>query len=195
MTVKKVTPWMISCVAAACVATIGLDLGSPEVAQAASYGIQLAEDAPGAPSESAGEPAPSQPGSAAEEPADAAAGGEAAPPMQHTPPIKFMTVDYQDAGQDTGKMKLAGTAGPGTTLYLYFDDQPFSKLVADGEGKWSLESDMKLETGRHTFRAEQYEESGMLAARAMVTIERVPPGAVPEDAGPGDAPTPEQTTH
>jgi hypothetical protein len=195
MTVRKITPWIITCAAVACLATTGLDLRSPEVARAASHEIQLAEDAPSGPSESAGEPASSQPGSAAEEPADAAAGGEAATPMQHTPPIKFMTVDYQDAGQDTGKMKLAGTAGPGTTLYLYFDDQPFSKLVADGEGKWSLESDMKLETGRHTFRAEQYEESGMLAARALVTIERVPPGAVPEGAGPEGAPAPERTTH
>jgi hypothetical protein len=32
---------------------------------------------------------------------------------------------------------------------------------------------MKLDTGRHTFRADQYDAvTGMLAARAMVSIER-----------------------
>ena len=191
MTVKKVTPWMISCAAAICVATIGLDLRSPAVAQAASYGIQLAEEAPAAPSEEA---AP-QPGSTAESPGDAAPGGEAESHMPHKPPIKITTVDYQDGGPDTGKMKLAGTADPGTTLYLFFDDNPFSKLVADADGKWSIEGDMKLEPGNHTFRAEQYEESGMISGRAMVTIARVPPGAVPEGAGPEGAPPPDPATH
>jgi hypothetical protein len=112
---------------------------------------------------------------------------------RHEPPIRFTTVDYQDAGDAAGKIKLAGTAGPGTALYIFFDDNPLAKIVVDDHGKWSLENELKLETGNHTFRAEQYDETTrMLSGRAMVTIARVPPGEAGKDqaAGPAGAPPP-----
>ena len=62
-----------------------------------------------------------------------------------------------------GWMKLAGQRIPGRPSISFFDDNPFSKLIADADGKWSIEGDMKLEPGNHTFRAEQYEESGMIS--------------------------------
>jgi hypothetical protein len=114
-------------------------------------------------------------------------------PPHHAPPIRFTTVDYQDAGDAAGKLKLAGTAPAGTVLYIFFDDNPFAKLAVDDQGKWSLEGDIKLETGNHTLRAEQYDETTrMLSGRAMVTITRVPPGEAPKDqaTAPGGAVTP-----
>jgi len=62
---------------------------------------------------------------------------------------------------------------PGNDLYLFFDDQPLAKVTPDDGGQWSVESDLKLDDGRHTLRAEQYDPTTrMLAARAMLTIER-----------------------
>ena len=196
MTGRKITTWMIPFAAVVCAATIGLDLWSPEAAGVAAYEFQVAEDAPGAASGPAGEAASSQPGSTAEEPANGAAGGEADTQLQHKPPIRLTTVDYQDAGEAAGKMKLAGTADAGTTVYIYFDDQPLTNLVADGQGKWSFEGDMKLEAGEHTLRAEQYDEaSGMLSGRASVTLARVPPaGAAPDGTAPAEPSTPQPTT-
>jgi hypothetical protein len=90
----------------------------------------------------------------------------------HSPksPIKVKTIDYQDAAH---KLKLAGTALPGSALYLFFDDAPLAKVDADSGGNWTLEQDMELGGGRHTLRAEQYDPATrMLAGRAMITIER-----------------------
>jgi len=115
-------------------------------------------------------------------------------PPHHQPPIKFTTVDYQDAGGAGGKVTLAGTAPAGTVLYIFFDDNPFAKLDVDDQGKWSVEKEVKLENGNHAIRADEYDETTrMLSGRAMVTIARVPPGETPKDqaAGPGGAPMPQ----
>lgn len=130
-------------------------------------------------------------------PAEAAAGSEA---ESHVPksPIRFTTVDYQDTGGEVGKLKLAGTALTGTAVYLYYDEQPFAKVDADSEGKWSMEGELKLDDGRHTFRAEQYDETTrILAGRAMVAIERAKPnpeGAAKGQAAPAEPSTPQATT-
>ena len=88
-------------------------------------------------------------------------------------PLRVENFDYQDNGEKAGKLTLAGIALPGNELYVYFDDQPLAKVVPDDDGKWSLESEMKLEDGRHTLRAEQFDPvTNMLAARAMVSFER-----------------------
>jgi hypothetical protein len=85
-------------------------------------------------------------------------------------PIRVKTIDYQDAA---GKLKLAGTALPGSPLYLFFDDAPLAKVDADSAGNWTLEQEMALDGGRHILRAEQYDPTTrMLAGRAMVAIER-----------------------
>ena len=113
-------------------------------------------------------------------------------------PIRFTTVDFQETGGGSGKLKLAGTALSGTAVYLYFDQQPFAKVDADAEGKWAAEGELTLEDGRHTFRAEQYHEATrMLAGRAMVAIERAKPGtgdAAKGQAAPAEPATPQATT-
>jgi hypothetical protein len=95
------------------------------------------------------------------------------PSESHRSPIRLNSVDYQDTGDNTGKLTIAGIALPGNELYLFLDDQPLAKTVPDDGGKWSIESGMKLGEGRHTLRADQYDPTTqMLAARAMVSIQR-----------------------
>lgn len=118
------------------------------------------------------------------EPGDQSAAGQPAPtsesdivqPSEAIPPkspLRLNTIDYQDAGDRPGKLTVAGIALPGRELYLFLDDQPFTNTLPDDSGNWSVESEMKLDTGRHTFRADQYDaKTQMLVARAMVTFER-----------------------
>ncbi len=121
---------------------------------------------------------------------DAQQGGEEQGPRA---PLRLDTVDFQDTGDGSGNLKLAGIALPGKELYLFLDDQPFANVLPDDGGNWSIEKDMKLDTGRHTFRADQYDaETGMLAARAMVSIERAKQPAE-DNAAPAVPPAKETT--
>jgi hypothetical protein len=98
------------------------------------------------------------------------------------------TIDFQDTADGSGKLTLAGVALPGSELLLFLDDEPIAKVMPDSGGKWSYEGAMTLGDGRHTLRADQYDQANeMLAARAMVTIQRAKPGA--GGAAP-DAPAP-----
>jgi hypothetical protein len=120
--------------------------------------------------------------------------GEASQARPPEPPIRVKTVDYQDAGEQAGKLKLSGTAAPGSALYLYFDDAPLAKVVADGDGQWSLEREVELAAGHHTLRAEQYDPTTrMLAGRATVGIERAAPGVAKGQDKPADGPAPPAT--
>jgi hypothetical protein len=108
-------------------------------------------------------------------------------------PLRLNTVDYVDTDDGSGKLTVAGVALPGKELYLFLDDAPLAKAVPDDGGKWSIESAMKLDQGRHTIRADQYDTAtDMLAARAMVSIERAKPGAgeTPAEPSPPKATTP-----
>jgi hypothetical protein len=176
---KKLAVLGLGIGAALSVAAFGIDV-APAAAQSAMAAYRLtADDTPGDKSLIAPEGAPDE---------------SSGKPPHHEPPIRFTTVDYQDAGDAGGTVKLAGTAPAGTVLYIFFDENPFAKLAVDDQGKWSVERDVKLETGNHTIRADQYDETTrMLSGRAMVTMARVPPGEAPKDqaAGPGGAPAPQ----
>jgi hypothetical protein len=173
---KKLTVLSLGIGTALCIASPTLDI-APAAAQMAAYRL-AADETPGDKSLIAPE---------------GAQGESSNEPPHHAPPIRFTTVDYQDAGDAGGKVKLAGTAPPSTALYIFFDDNPFAKLDVDDQGKWSVEKVVKLENGNHTIRADEYDETTrMLAGRAMVTIARVPPGEAPKDqAGPGGAAVPQ----
>lgn len=106
------------------------------------------------------------------EPQGADAAGETPAPSPRSP-LRVNSFDYADAGDNPGKLKIAGIALPNNELFLYFDDQPIATVVPDDSGNWSVESELKLNDGRHTLRAEQFDPvTRMLAARAMVSIER-----------------------
>jgi hypothetical protein len=95
--------------------------------------------------------------------------------VTRVPPIVFKSVNYEDVGSDSGKMSVAGTAEPGSILFLFFDQEPLGKLKAGDDGKWSFELTKRLDNARHSFRAERYDDkTGMLAGKAMVSLERAP---------------------
>ncbi len=181
MTVTRCIAWSAAIVAVAFVGAAATTLGSAG-AHAATLGIQLAAD-----DDIPGDKSLIQPsGEAAAPPAGDPTLGAHAPKY----PIRFKTVDYQDSG-DTGHLKLAGTAPPETLVYIYFDESPFVKLLTDKDGAWSIESDVKLDDGRHMLRAEQYDPtSHMVSGRAMVTLERAPANAAKVEPAPGDTPAP-----
>ena len=115
------------------------------------------------------------------------------PSDAHPPksPLRLSTIDYQDAGDKPGKLTVAGIALPAKELYLFLDDQPLTHTLPDDSGNWSVESEMKLNDGRHTFRADQYDEdTNMVAARAMITFERARPTQDTAPAEPPKAATP-----
>jgi hypothetical protein len=124
---------------------------------------------------------------------EAVPGSDTASPPPRSP-LRLSTIDYQDAGDKPGKLSVAGVALPGKELYLFLDDQPFTNTLPDESGNWSVESEIKLSDGRHTFRADQYDQSTqMLAARAMITFERAKE-PTQEGAAPAEPPTPNATT-
>jgi hypothetical protein len=108
-------------------------------------------------------------------------GSEASEAPTPRSPLRLNSFDYQENGDKAGKLKLAGIALPENELFIFFDDQPLATVVPDAEGKWSVESEMKLDDAKHTIRAEQYDPTTrMLAARAMVTIAKRPPDGAPK---------------
>jgi hypothetical protein len=118
----------------------------------------------------------------------AAQEGEAAsgPPKS---PLRLNTVDFQDTAEGSGKLTLGGIAIPGKELFLFLDEQPLAKVMPDDGGKWSYEAAMTLGDGRHTVRADQYDQATqMLAARAIVTIARAKPdGGAPAPGAPAES--------
>ena len=91
-------------------------------------------------------------------------------------PLRLNTVDFQDTAEGSGKLSLGGIAIPGSELFLFLDEEPIGKVMPDSGGKWSYESPLTLGDGRHTLRADQYDQATqMLAARAIVTIARAKP--------------------
>jgi hypothetical protein len=112
--------------------------------------------------------------SAPEGAAPAAQENEAASPPKA--PLRLSTVDFQDTAEGSGKLTLGGIAIPGKELFLFLDEAPIGSVMPDDGGKWSYEGAMTLGDGRHTLRADQYDQtSQMLAARAIVTIARAKP--------------------
>ena len=108
--------------------------------------------------------------------AAAAAAEEASSPPRA--PLRVSKVDFQDTEDGSGKLTLAGIALPGSELQLFLDNAPLATVMPDDGGKWSFESAMALDDNRHTLRADQYDQAtNMLAARAMITIQRAKPGA------------------
>jgi hypothetical protein len=128
------------------------------------------------------------------DPADVGAGSDE---HLHPPrsPLRLSTVDYEDTAEGSGKLTIAGIALPGKELYIFLDDQPFAELRPDDSGNWSFAKEMKLDDGRHTFRADQYDEdSQMVAARAIVTFQRAKQPSEEEHAAPAEPPTPKAAT-
>lgn len=173
------------------------------VAVAKPEGQAVAQKEPPAAEEPAKEeaspPAPSEQQTAAAEPkpeqqAEASPGietqpqpivpDENAPPREKpAPPVKINTLEYQDAGKDSGKISLSGVGDANVRVFLFFDDEPLAQTMIGSDGTWAIEIEKKLPEGEHTVRADTYDEkTGMVSGRASVRLGREPGAAAPETA-------------
>jgi nucleoid-associated protein YgaU len=92
------------------------------------------------------------------------------------PPVVFKTVDYEDAGEETGKISLGGTGDPGARIVLYLDEQPLGQAKIGADGTWSFATVKRLELGAHYFRADHLDEAtGLVVGRASVGMKRIEP--------------------
>lgn len=102
-------------------------------------------------------------------------GTEESKPAPPKPTLVFKTVDYADTGSGSGTVTITGTSDPGAKISIYYGAEALAEVRADRDGKWRVAVAKKLGMGQHSFRAERAAAAGMLAGRAMVTIERVEP--------------------
>jgi nucleoid-associated protein YgaU len=167
---------------------------APEVADAAKPAESKPQAAAPQVEASAG-PAPGQPEAAPPvlalvEPQGAARKPEAGTEGNGTEPqpkptLVFKTVDYEDTGSETGSVTLTGTSEPGTTISIYFDDQPLAIVRAERDGRWRVVAEKRLGLGQHILRAERLDaKTGSLAGQAIVALER----ATPQPEAPAKAP-------
>jgi hypothetical protein len=78
------------------------------------------------------------------------------------------SVDYDDSGQ----IRFAGTAPPGTNLRIYIDNQPSGDVVADAAGRWSLAPQVAVSMADHKLRIDQIAPSGQVATRIELPFQR-----------------------
>ena len=137
----------------------------PEVQAETSSEPELA--APGPTTEEAATPEPVSPSEPEE---------ESGRPKQA--PVKFKTVDYEDRGDQPGKIVLSGTGDPGARITLFIDDAPFGEVTIGGDSTWRFEKEAMLSNGEHTFRADLIDEtSGVVVGRASISVRRTEPAS------------------
>jgi nucleoid-associated protein YgaU len=138
-------------------------------------------------------PAPTAEEAAAPEPVSPSEPEEDARRKQ--PPVKFKTVDYEDSGDQAGKITLSGTGDPGARISLFIDDAPLGEATIGGDGTWRFEKEVMFPNGEHKFRADLIDEaSGVVVGRASISVRRTGPApeakaepAAPEPAAPAAA--------
>ena len=104
--------------------------------------------------------------------------GAANLPEAPTRAVVFRSVDYQDAGSESGKVSLSGTGDPGAHIFLFFDEAPLGEVIVESDGTWAFETEKKLPTGEHMFRADRI-EGGVVIGRASISIVRIAKPAEP----------------
>lgn len=156
-------------VAATAPAQAGSDAASGPAAttpdmQAGGTGDKPAEAAGDTPAESAGA-------------APAAPSGTAATPAA-TPQVSIEAADYE-AG---GGLLVSGTAPPGATVRVYYDNTHLGDAASDGDGRWQLSAERPLDGATHALRADLIGTDGSrVAARAEVSFIAEVPGEKPAE--------------
>ena len=96
-----------------------------------------------------------QPAVPEEQPAVTAEAPGETPRVHERPMIVFRGVHYEDTGADKGTVQLSGTGDPGARIQLFLDNAPLGEVTVGSDGNWSFETETKLATGEHNFRADR----------------------------------------
>jgi hypothetical protein len=111
-----------------------------------------------------------------EEPAVTAEAPGETPRVHERPMIVFRGVHYEDTGADKGTVQLSGTGDPGARIELFLDNAPLGQVTVGDDGNWSFETETKLATGDHNFRADRIDaETGAVVGRASIGMARMEP--------------------
>jgi len=77
-------------------------------------------------------------------------------------------VDYDE----TGRVVISGQARPGALIYVYLDDKPLGRAVADEEGRWEAVPGERVAPGLHSLRVDQVDGAGSVVARVETPFSR-----------------------
>ncbi len=77
-------------------------------------------------------------------------------------------VDYDEAG----RVVISGQARPGALIYVYLDDKPLGRAVADEEGRWEAMPGERVAPGLHSLRVDQVDGAGSVVARVETPFSR-----------------------
>ena len=117
-----------------------------------------------------------QPAVPEEQPAVTAEAPGETPRVHERPMIVFRGVHYEDTGADKGTVQLSGTGDPGARIQLFLDNAPLGEVTVGSDGNWSFETETKLATGEHNFRADRIDpDSGAVVGRASIGMARMEP--------------------
>jgi hypothetical protein len=117
-----------------------------------------------------------QPAVPEEQPAVTAEAPGETPRVHERPMIVFRGVHYEDTGADKGTVQLSGTGDPGARIQLFLDNAPLGEVTVGSDGNWSFETETKLATGEHNFRADRIDtETGAVVGRASIGMARMEP--------------------
>ena len=84
------------------------------------------------------------------------------------PRLALEVVDYDDSGA----MRFAGTAPPGTAVRIYVDQRHVGDARADAAGRWAFMPGEPPSYGLHTLRIDQIAAAGSVAARIELPFQR-----------------------
>ncbi|MGF7162322.1 hypothetical protein FHS85_003976 [Rhodoligotrophos appendicifer] len=83
-------------------------------------------------------------------------------------PLQLETVDYSDRGQ----MIFSGTAPAGSRVRLYIDNKHVADAVTQADGRWVLENEGTIASGKHHLRVDQLLPNGRVEKRVELPFER-----------------------
>lgn len=73
---------------------------------------------------------------------------------------------------ESGSLALNGRAKPGGVIQVYINNQPLGAATADRRGRWALAPTTKIEPGLYTFRIDQVQNTGRVAPKVELPINR-----------------------
>ena len=102
-------------------------------------------------------------------------------PASGPPHLELGTVDYGNSGE----VRFAGRAVPGSTVRVYVDKQPVGDAKVAANGAWTLTPPADVTPGHHELRLDQISTKGAVGARvelpfarAQLTTHELTPGDV-----------------